>query len=82
MSPGEGIVAVFGAPAAHEDDPERAVRAALRIVEDVTAYGVEVGQAWGVDAAVGAGRRAHRRGRVRTGAAVMRQRAARRWASR
>ena len=47
---GDGIVALFGAPAAHEDDPERALRAALRIVEDVTAYGIEVGQAWGVDA--------------------------------
>ncbi|MEO7429033.1 MAG: AAA family ATPase, partial [Acidimicrobiales bacterium] len=34
---------------AHEDDPERALRAGLRLVEDVTAYGAEVGQAWGVD---------------------------------
>lgn len=28
---GDGIVALFGAPKAHEDDPERAVRAALRM---------------------------------------------------
>ena len=28
---GDGIVALFGAPQAHEDDPERAVRAALRM---------------------------------------------------
>ena len=31
---GDAVVAVFGVPAAHEDDPERAVRAGLRIVED------------------------------------------------
>jgi DNA-binding SARP family transcriptional activator len=32
-SAGEVVLAVFGAPVAHEDDPERAVRAALRVVE-------------------------------------------------
>jgi DNA-binding SARP family transcriptional activator len=30
---GHGVVAVFGAPIAHEDDSERAVRAGLRILE-------------------------------------------------
>jgi class 3 adenylate cyclase len=31
---GDAVVGVFGVPAAHEDDPERAVRAGLRIVKD------------------------------------------------
>ena len=31
---GDAVVGVFGLPSAHEDDPERAVRAGLRIVED------------------------------------------------
>jgi class 3 adenylate cyclase/tetratricopeptide (TPR) repeat protein len=30
---GDAVVGVFGVPSAHEDDPERAVRAGLRIVE-------------------------------------------------
>jgi class 3 adenylate cyclase len=31
---GDAVVGVFGVPAAHEDDPERAVRAGLHIVEE------------------------------------------------
>jgi class 3 adenylate cyclase/tetratricopeptide (TPR) repeat protein len=32
---GDGVFAVFGAPTAHEDDPERAVRSALRIQDSI-----------------------------------------------
>jgi len=32
---GDGVLAIFGAPTAHEDDPERAIRAALRIQEAI-----------------------------------------------
>ena len=32
---GDAVVAVFGAPVAHEDDPERAVRAALAIQDAI-----------------------------------------------
>ena len=31
---GDAVVGIFGVPTAHEDDPERAVRAGLRIAED------------------------------------------------
>ena len=43
---GDAVMAVFGAPVAHEDDPERAVRAGLAIVEaiaDPTGAGPRLG---------------------------------------
>lgn len=46
---GDGVLALFGAPVAHEDDPERAVRAGLRIVEGIAHYGREVESAWGIE---------------------------------
>jgi class 3 adenylate cyclase len=55
---GDAVMAVFGAPAAHEDDPERAVRAGLAILDAIAGLndadaglglavrvGVETGQA-------------------------------------
>src|SRR5262249_53322070 len=38
---GDAVMAVFGAPTAHGDDPERAVRAALAVREAVAALNVE-----------------------------------------
>ena len=46
---GDGVLAFFGAPVSYEDDAERAVRAGLRIVEEVAAYGADVERGWGVE---------------------------------
>jgi class 3 adenylate cyclase len=45
---GDGVCVYFGVPSAHEDDPERAARAALRIVEMVHEYARDVEAAWGI----------------------------------
>ena len=39
QSTGDGIFALFGAPAAHEDHPQRALYAALRMQEELRRYG-------------------------------------------
>jgi ABC-type oligopeptide transport system substrate-binding subunit/class 3 adenylate cyclase len=46
---GDGVLALFGAPVSHEDDAERAVRAALRITQEIVAYGAEVSKGWGIE---------------------------------
>ena len=45
---GDGICAYFGVPAAHEDDPERAARTALRILDVVSGYARDIEAAWGI----------------------------------
>jgi class 3 adenylate cyclase len=45
---GDGIAAFFGVPLAHEDDPERAARAALHIVHVVGEYARDIETAWGI----------------------------------
>ena len=46
---GDGILALFGAPYAHEDDPERAVLAGLEIQRVIAEHGKTVAGAAGVD---------------------------------
>jgi class 3 adenylate cyclase len=45
---GDGICAYFGVPVSHEDDPERAARAGLRIIELIGEYGRDIAEAWDV----------------------------------
>ena len=58
---GDGVMAVFGAPVAHEDDPERAVRCALGMLAAIE----ELNQEAGLDLAVRIG--------ITTGKALVRQ---------
>src|SRR5918994_1944614 len=52
---GDAIMAVFGAPIAHEDDAERAVRAALRILEGIEDLNAEQGLELAVRAGIDTG---------------------------
>jgi class 3 adenylate cyclase len=42
QSTGDGIFALFGAPAAHEDHPQRALYAALRMQEEMRRYSAKL----------------------------------------
>ena len=46
---GDSILAFFGAPIAHEDDPQRAVLAGLDIVQSIRPYQEEVKSEWNLD---------------------------------
>src|SRR5437870_414991 len=46
---GDAVLAFFGAPAAHEDDPERAVLAGLEIQEAAREYARQVKRDYGLD---------------------------------
>ncbi|MGB7858907.1 MAG: adenylate/guanylate cyclase domain-containing protein [Acidimicrobiia bacterium] len=45
---GDAVLAFFGAPIAHEDDPVRALRAGLEMLEAVSGYSAEVETQWGI----------------------------------
>jgi len=44
---GDGLLAFFGAPTAHEDDPQRAILAGLEIIKAVKSYSEEIKDRWG-----------------------------------
>jgi class 3 adenylate cyclase/tetratricopeptide (TPR) repeat protein len=46
---GDGILAFFGAPLAHEDDPHRAVLAGMDIVAGIDPYREQIKNSWGID---------------------------------
>lgn len=49
---GDGFLALFGAPVAHEDDPQRAVRAALELIDAAGRYREEIRHGHGIEFAV------------------------------
>lgn len=46
---GDGLLAFFGAPIAHEDDPQRAVLTGLEIVKAIHGFAGGVRQQWGIE---------------------------------
>ena len=61
QSTGDGIFALFGAPVAHEDHPQRALYAALRMQEELKRYSDRI-RCGRQPADSGSSRREHRRG--------------------
>ena len=49
---GDAMLAFFGAPVAHEDDPARAVRAALEMLESIREYAALVKEKYGMNFAI------------------------------
>ena len=45
---GDGILAFFGAPLSHEDDPQRAILAGLDILSGITPYREKIQKEWGI----------------------------------
>jgi hypothetical protein len=64
QSTGDGIFALFGAPIAHEDHPQRALHAAIRMQQEIRRYGDRLLEAGGVPVEIRVG--------VNTGEVVMR----------
>ncbi|MEP7158084.1 MAG: adenylate/guanylate cyclase domain-containing protein [Chloroflexota bacterium] len=52
---GDALLAFFGAPVAHEDDPERAVRAALDMISSIADYAGQLKRTHGIDFRIRAG---------------------------
>jgi class 3 adenylate cyclase len=52
---GDAMLAFFGAPVAHEDDPERAIFAAIDMLAAIDEYGVQLKASHGIDFRIRAG---------------------------
>jgi class 3 adenylate cyclase len=64
QSTGDGIFALFGAPIAHEDHPQRSLYAALRMQEDIRKYAEELRREKGINLEIRVG--------INTGEVVLR----------
>ncbi|MDQ7825968.1 MAG: adenylate/guanylate cyclase domain-containing protein [Candidatus Eremiobacteraeota bacterium] len=52
---GDAIMAIFGAPEAHENDPERACRAALEMMNELSSVNTELGTELGLHVGINSG---------------------------